>query len=131
MILDEYVEEARKDDNIFLLNMEFYAVFALGVLDKWVPQRRLAKLLAELARRDLRVRRSIQLAEVEYYDNFLDVVSSPFYLDEAFEYGKRGVRRSEFGEMLFNEVSTWMDVNRFDELRRKILEIWKERGGGE
>lgn len=129
VFLQEYIEEARKDGNEFLLSMELYAVFVLGVLDKWVSKRKLARLLSELARRDLRVRRSIQLAEIEYYDNFLDVVSAPFYLDKAFEYEEGRVRLSDFGEVIFNEFMNTMQVERFFELKRKVLEIWKECDG--
>lgn len=126
VFLPEAIEEARADGNEWFLCAELYAILALGVLDKWVSRRKLAKLLCELARRDLRVRRSIELPESICYENLLDIITNPFYLDTAFEYKRSMVRLSEFGEVVFNEIEGALSPERFFELKRKILEIWKE-----
>ncbi len=126
VFLEEAIEEARADGNEWFLRVELYAIFALGVLDRWVSRRKLARLLCELARRDLRVRRSIELTESECYENVLDIITNPFYLAEAFEYKKSMVRLSEFGEVIFNESMNLLSPERFFELKRKVLEIWRE-----
>ena len=127
VFLEEAIEEACADGNEWFLRVELYAIFALGVLDRWVSRRKLAKLICELARRDLGVRRSIELQESICYENVLDIITNPFYLDRAFEYKKSMVRLSEFGEVIFNEIEGAFPPERFFELRRKILEIWREK----
>lgn len=128
IFLPEALKEAHADGNEWVIHAELYAILALGVLDKWVSRRKLARLLCELARRDLRVRRSIGLSEVECYENILDLITNPLYLDRAFEYRRSMVRLSDFGEMVFNEYMNLLLPERFFELKRKILEIWKEGG---
>ena len=128
VFLSEAIEEARTDGNEWFLRVELYAIFVLGVLDRWVSRRKLARLLCELAKRDIRVRRSIELTEKECYENVLDIITAPLYLDKAFEYRRNMVRVSEFGEVIFNEIEGAFPQERFFELRRKILEIWKEVG---
>ena len=128
VFLPEAIEEAKADGNEWFLRVELYAIFALGVLDKWVSRRKLARLLCELAKRDIRVRRSIELTESECYENVFDIITAPLYLDKAFEYKRSQVRISEFGEVIFNEFMNAFPPERFFELRQKVLEIWKEVG---
>jgi len=128
VFLPEAVEEARADGNEWFLQVELYGIFALGVMDRWVSRRKLAKLICELARRDFRVRRSIDLTERECYENVLDIITAPLYLAEAFEYKRSIVRLSDTGEVIFNELMNSLSPERFFELRRKVVEIWGGQG---
>ncbi|WP_145955310.1 hypothetical protein [Thermococcus henrietii] len=128
IFIPEALKEAHADGNEWFIHAELYAILTLGVLDRWVSRRKLAKLICELARRDLVVRRSIELPESICYENVLDIITNPFYLDEAFEYDRGRVRLSDFGEIVFNEYMNMLPPERFFELKREILEMWK--GGG-
>jgi len=125
VFLPEAVEEAHADGNEWFLRAELYAVFALGVLDRWVSRRKLARLLCELARRDWRIRRSIDITESECYENLFDIITAPLYLDKAFEYKRSMIRLSEFGEVIFNEFTGLLSPERFFELKQEVLEIWE------